>query len=1296
MFIAVGTSGVHMSEDRGSSWRLISDGLPTQAASAVAWTPEGGPDGTVVVVTGEHTFGAASYLGAGVWWSRDLGASWNRSTGPLDDAFGFDIEVDPTDQKVIYAATGKGLWRSADAGVTFTDVALPVGEVGEGIDCTSVYDDPTNCQLANMVTSIEVKTPGGVGSDTDGGDVVAAVGWRGGKAINPHTGLIQSPGNGIYISEDGTPGSYTRQDGLGEAAGGVERLGRVEMGGTNGPAQDHDYLYAIVQDAPALNGEIVDFQDNILGANATVLNGIYVSDDFGTSWTVLETEDELSDLCLVSQSVYCINGLIEPGAQSWYNQWIEPDPSSHVGGVPDVVVMGLEELWATQPGTPANNQAVKFTVIGKYYGCESPAGLLTVGECVYDDLGQTSTHPDQHAGLFVTRDEGTRLYVGNDGGVASQLRVPTGYNNLSWDLLQNNHLNTLLPYEADIANDGVAYMALQDNGHAKLHPDERNKLSSQFGGDGVWTRVDPENSDYVWESVQGAIMNVSSDGGRTWTSAEPPSDNKQFVPAAEMDPLDANHVVAGGTQINETLLGPDTTDATWIGVFDLGDSDQGVANIQTAIDVRGDAIYTGYCGTCDILNKDVKFDNGIATNIGHDVDLPAKGTPAGWHKIDDPVGLPNRYITDIEIDPFDATQQTVYASLGGYYRRWFGVGVAGDDNPDANTEAGNLFRSTDAGRTWSSVQGDMPNINIRDFQIRGKQLIVATDLGVFISSDMAGTKWAPLGGDNFPTLPVESIAIKADDPDFLLMGVYGGGMWTYEFPRDAQDVTRVAGPDRYATSAEVSKSVFASADTVVIARGDVFPDALAGSPLAAQSGGPLLLSKPSGLPSVIADEITRLGASNAIVLGGESGLSAQVVTDLETLGLGVRRLDGENRFDTAALIAAEIVDVDGLDGSYVYVAKGADVDPKRGWEDALSIGAAAAKDRRPILLTRTAELPAETIAAIADLGTPRAKIVGGRAAVSVEVERVLQGITAYEGRVAGRSRYGTAVDALDQGLEAGLTSDILWLARGDDFADSLSAGPAAAATGGSFLLINGTSLDRSQESAKHLRHILCAVDEVHLVGGESAINEEFRRELAQLTNGCADVPVTTPPAPSPVLGEALPDEQQPPSRTELTSFSFDDDNQGWTVATDGNPFTSWTAGAYGPEGSRGFAITKSGYQDLADTKLTSPTIALPAGNVVFSWAEQMDVEGGGFDETHLEINAGSGWERITTRGGQNVGYPEFSTAEAEYLSAGGDVQIRFLFVSDEICSGFGGPGACGDEDGWDGYALDDVTISTVD
>ncbi|MEA2460315.1 MAG: hypothetical protein QOH90_492 [Actinomycetota bacterium] len=805
MFAAIGTGGVWMSTNLGKSWRPLTDKLPSTITSSAAYTKAGGPDGTIIALTGEHTFGGDANEGIGAFYSRNLGRTWKRSKGVPSGALGFATEVDPQNPKVVYVATGKGLWRSADAGETFKDVKLPTGK------CQADYSS-TKCHFANFVTDVVVKAPKGVGADTKGTDVVAVVGWRAGQAEDPQ-GFVQSPMNGIYKSATGKPGSFKYQDGLATAAGGQERIGRVELGPAVGSDQDHDYLYAVVEDAVLFNGGFravdVNEQDpaGLFGLdNPTVFNGAYVSADFGETWTQLANDTEMSQVCPANKSVYCIPGLIEPGAQAWYNEWIAPDPTKAVGGVPSRVLMGLEEVWQTQTPNqiPQNTQATKFEVVGAYYG--SADCLLAATNCSANkQTDVNTTHPDQHSAVFVPAvdDEETgnvTLFVGNDGGLAHQDATQTDdFDQNSWQLTQKNGLYTLLPYSAIMANDGVVYAGLQDNGTMRINPKDDFKQFETIGADGTIVAVDPKNSDYAFESVQYGAMNVTTDGGQTWRDVEPPADEKRFVSPFVMDPLNKNHIVAGGQQINETLFGPDTTTVCdtldcppeddskdWLTVFDLGTADplanpkpetpDPPPNVQTAIDTRGDVSYVGFCGPCDVLNSPYPFKNGIATNIGGD--KPAKaGTPDGWHKVKTK-GLPNRYITSLAIDPRDKSTKTVYATLGGYSRPWVGPGDLND--PNKNIGKGHVFKSVDGGVHWTNVSGNLPDAPALWVQPKGKQLLVGSDQGAFISSNTrSDSRWAPLRG--IPATPVPSIHLKPNDHSIAVIGTFGRGVWTYKF-----------------------------------------------------------------------------------------------------------------------------------------------------------------------------------------------------------------------------------------------------------------------------------------------------------------------------------------------------------------------------------------------------------------------------------------------------------------------------------------------------------------------------------
>src|SRR5699024_5330260 len=87
---------------------------------------------------------------------------------------------------------------------------------------------------------------------------------------------------------------------------------------------------------------------------------------------------------------------------------------------------------------------------------------------------------------------------------------------------------------------------------------------------------------------------------------------------------------------------------------------------------------------------------------------------------------------------------------------------------------------------------------------------------------------------------------------------------------------RISGGLRFDTAVETSQSGWNTADTVVLARGDEYADALAGVPLAYKLDAPILLTPKDALWEATADEIARLGAGKVVILGGKGAVSPAV------------------------------------------------------------------------------------------------------------------------------------------------------------------------------------------------------------------------------------------------------------------------------------------------------------------------------------------------------------------------------------------------------------------------------------
>jgi photosystem II stability/assembly factor-like uncharacterized protein len=88
-----------------------------------------------------------------------------------------------------------------------------------------------------------------------------------------------------------------------------------------------------------------------------------------------------------------------------------------------------------------------------------------------------------------------------------------------------------------------------------------------------------------------------------------------------------------------------------------------------------------------------------------------------------------------------------------------------------------LYRTTDGGKTWASISGDLPrapiNVVAQD-RVNPHLLFVGNDLGVWISID-DGAKWTRWRG-NLPVIPVHDLMIHPRENDIVL-ATYGRALW---------------------------------------------------------------------------------------------------------------------------------------------------------------------------------------------------------------------------------------------------------------------------------------------------------------------------------------------------------------------------------------------------------------------------------------------------------------------------------------------------------------------------------------
>lgn len=232
-------------------------------------------------------------------------------------------------------------------------------------------------------------------------------------------------------------------------------------------------------------------------------------------------------------------------------------------------------------------------------------------------------------------------------------------------------------------------------------------------------------------------------------------------------------------------------------------------------------------------------------------------------------------------------------------------------------------------------------------------------------------------------------------------------------------------------------------------------------------------------------------------------LASTTVTGQECTGpRTVRRIAGEDRYQTAALVAEQVsAQVSGR----AYAASG------QAWADALPAAAAAAGGvvhprsttflRSPVLLVRQDGVPAATRAALEELALEEIRLVGGPGPVGPPVEDQLAAHAGRVERLGGADRYQTAAAvALREGEEAG--EHRTFVATGSDFADALSAAGAAGASlfgEGRDSMERSVLLTRSDRLTTVTAQVLKEQQPyTALVGGPTALSARVAQEVAEI------------------------------------------------------------------------------------------------------------------------------------------------------------------------------------------------------
>ncbi len=293
---------------------------------------------------------------------------------------------------------------------------------------------------------------------------------------------------------------------------------------------------------------------------------------------------------------------------------------------------------------------------------------------------------------------------------------------------------------------------------------------------------------------------------------------------------------------------------------------------------------------------------------------------------------------------------------------------------------------------------------------------------------------------------------------------------------------RLWGQGRYDTmKAIVNEGFKGTGGTVIVATGSNFKDALAASGLAGLENAPVVLTDGNALSGQAKEVLNRIKPKKIYVAGGPAAVSDKVVSAIKsTTKIAPQRLYGQNSTETSAKLA--------LAGKGKWKDATAIIATNKSFKDALSVAPIAYVKKYPILLADNGtSLSKPVLNALKSLGVKNVIIVGGKAAVTANVEKQITsaGIK-IKTRLWGSNAVETSKKIAEWGINNGMSANNMGVATSQNFPDAL-AGAAMCGKNGSVLVLAD---DKAGLNATFPKAYKTKINQGYVFGGEFAVGKK--------------------------------------------------------------------------------------------------------------------------------------------------------------------------------------------------------------
>ncbi|MDQ2987015.1 MAG: hypothetical protein M3R13_09910 [Armatimonadota bacterium] len=395
------------------------------------------------------------------------------------------------------------------------------------------------------------------------------------------------------------------------------------------------------------------------------------------------------------------------------------------------------------------------------YNLAVPLHQSTDGGKTWKSIGQRM-HVDHHS-LWIDPSNTEHVFVGNDGGLYQSFD-----RGATWKFLDNLPIGQFYAIGADNAVPYNIFGGLQDNGvwhgpSATVSGEISNKdWRSIYGGDGFYTLADPDDPNTVYTSSQfGGFGVVDIKTGRS-RSARPRSQGLRanWMAPFLVSPHNSKTLYWGANKVFKSV---DAT-ATWVEI-------SGDLTTNNAEKLKGNVPHCTITTMSESPRKAgvlwVGTDDG---NVWVTEDDGKK-----WSQADIPGAPKEFWVSRVYASPHEAG--TAFASFTGFREE--------DFKPY-------LFKTTDFGKTWTTLVGNLPDQQIavvwQDTQ-NENLIFVGTEAGLHVSLDGGKTYSRFMNGLPMAT-PVQDLVIHERESD-LIIGTHGRGIYIADIAPLRQLTSRV-------------------------------------------------------------------------------------------------------------------------------------------------------------------------------------------------------------------------------------------------------------------------------------------------------------------------------------------------------------------------------------------------------------------------------------------------------------------------------------------------------------------------